>query len=352
MSDSGEKQPNLGDYFIPNLCRGHGLPEMLVAAGLIGLLITLIHSGISSFDRVFFTQVALYIVSIVLLSAVIQCQARRFLIRRSLHQVALINYLLILFAAATCAVAIELWCSYRLSEWLQIDFLWVIYTVLITAIPAGALLWMFYLQHQLRQQQDVSQKMRMESLQSKIRPHFLFNSMNSLASLIRVDPDTAEQTLENLCDLFRYAINDRAGGVSLQLEVEVCKKYLEIEKLRFAERLQYNWNIEVDLADIFVPALILQPLIENAVFHGIQPAIKGGYLQIKIYQHNQWVCIDIVNSLEADREQLVERFSGHHLAVNNLRDRLDAFFNKRAELQETVNQNHYHTRIRFKPTEG
>ena len=232
------------------------------------------------------------------------------------------------------------------------DALLIVDTVVITAIPAGAILRLFYLQHRLRQQQRASQEARIEALQSKIRPHFLFNSMNSLASLIRLDPDKAELILENLCDLFRYALSDGNAGVSLQLEVDTCKKYLEIEKLRLAERLKYKWDIQTDLSKISVPALILQPLIENAVFHGIQPALKGGYVNIKIYQQGEWICIDIVNSLENKAQKPVKKPVGHNLAVKNLRHRLDIFFNKQAELQETVKQNHYHTRIRFKPLEG
>ena len=143
-----------------------------------------------------------------------------------------------------------------------------------------------------------------------------------------------------------------AEGVSLQLEVDACKKYLQIEKLRLAERLQYDWDIDVDMENISVPALLLQPLIENAVFHGIQPARKGGYLKIRIYRDGEWVCIDLVNSLETNGEQRFQKPAGHNMAINNLRHRLDAFFNQQADLQETVKQNHYHTRMRFKPTEG
>jgi len=352
MSDSEEKQPQLDDYFIPDLCRGHGLLGLLVIAGLLAVLMTLMRTGIAAFDFVFLGKVALEVFWIALLSAIFLCQGRRFLIDLPLRQVALINYLLVLLAAAICAVITELSSNYLLSGVLQFNILWIISTVLITAIPAGAILRLFYLQHRLRQQQRAGQEARIEALQSKIRPHFLFNSMNSLASLIRVDPDKAEQTLESLCDLFRYALNDDAEGVSLQLEVDACKKYLQIEKLRLEERLQYDWEIDADLSKISVPALILQPLIENAVFHGIQPALKGGYLKIKIYQQGEWVCIDIVNSLQGDSEQAVKKASGHNIAVNNLRHRLDAFYNKQAELQETVKQNHYHTRMRFKPTEG
>ena len=352
MSDSGEKQAQLDNYFIPDLCRGQGLLGLLVIAGLFAVLMTLMRTGISAFDFLLLAKISLQVFWIALLGAVFLCQARRFLSHLPLREIALINFSLILLAAAICAAVAQLSSNYLLSGVWRVDFLQVINTVLIAAIPAGAILRLFYMQHQLRQQQSASQQMRIEALQSKIRPHFLFNSMNSLASLISTDPDKAEQTLENLCDLFRYALRDGSDGVSLQLEVDACKKYLQIEKLRLAERLQYDWDIEVDMENISVPALLLQPLIENAVFHGIQPARKGGYLKIRIYRDGEWVCIDLVNSLETNGEQRFQKPAGHNMAINNLRHRLDVFFNQQAELQETVKQNHYHTRMRFKPTEG
>lgn len=352
MSDLGEKQLQLDEYFIPDLCRGQGLLGLLVIAGLFAVLMTLMRTGISAFDFLLLAKVALQVFWIALLSAVFLCQARRFLNHLPLREIALINFSLILLAAAICAAVAQLSSSYLLDGIWQIDYLWIINTVVIAAIPAGAILRLFYFQHQLRQQQGASQQARIEALQSKIRPHFLFNSMNSLASLISTDPDKAEETLENLCDLFRYALHDGTEGVSLQLEVDACKKYLQIEKLRLAERLQYDWDIDVDMENISVPALLLQPLIENAVFHGIQPARKGGYLKIRIYRDGEWVCIDLVNSLETNGEQRFQKPAGHNMAINNLRHRLDAFFNQQADLQETVKQNHYHTRMRFKPTEG
>ena len=352
MSDSGEKQAQIDNYFIPDLCRGQGLLGLLVIAGLFAVLMTLMRTGISAFDFLLLAKVALQVFWIALLSAVFLCQARRFLSHLPLREIALINYSLILMAAAICAAVAQLSSNYLLNGIWRVDYLWIINTVVIAAIPAGAILRLFYFQHQLRQQQGASQQARIEALQSKIRPHFLFNSMNSLASLIRTDPDKAEQTLENLCDLFRYALQDGSDGVSLQLEVDACKKYLQIEKLRLAERLQYDWDIDVDMENISVPALLLQPLIENAVFHGIQPARKGGYLKIRIYRDGEWVCIDLVNSLETNGEQRFQKPAGHNMAINNLRHRLDAFFNQQADLQETAKQNHYHTRMRFKPTEG
>lgn len=352
MSDYDEKKRQTDDYFIPDLCREHGLLGLLVVAALLAVLMTLVRTGISTFNFLLLGKIALEIFWIALLSALFLCQGQRFLKNLSLPLVALINYFMVLLAAVICAASIELLSHYFLIGVWRIDFLPVVNILLIAAIPAGVILRLFYLQHQLRQQQNASQEARFEALQAKIRPHFLFNSMNSLASLIRLDPEKAEQTVENLCDLFRYALNDATEGVSLQQEVDACKQYLQIEKLRLEERLQYDWEIAIDLTTYRVPALILQPLIENAVFHGIQPALKGGYLKIKIYSEGEWVCIEVINSLNTDARQTLAKPSGHNLAVNNLRHRLDAFFNQQAELQETVEHNEYRTRMRFKPTEG
>ena len=354
MRDSGENQTQIDDYFIPDLCRGQGLLGIFVIAALSAVLMALLHSGISDFDFLWLGKIALLICWIALISALFLCRARPYILHFTLPRVALINYLLVLLAAALCAVAAEYWNNYSLSRVWRVDPVSILNTVLIAAIPAGVILRLYYLQQRLYQQQSANLEARLQALQATIRPHFLFNSMNSLATLIRIDPDKAEKTVENLCDLFRYALKN-TSSVTLQEEVEACKRYLEIEKLRLDERLEYSWDIKVELNNILVPALILQPLIENAVFHGVQPARHGGALYIVIYRQSEWLVIDLINSLPDstdDGSAVAANTSGHHLALDNLRSRLDAYFNGNAELQETVFKNHYHTRILFKPLEG
>jgi len=354
MRDSGENQTQIDDYFIPDLCRGQGLLGIFVIAALSAVLMALLHSGIGDFDFLWLGKIALLICWIALISALFLCRARPYLLHLTLPRVALINYLLVLLAAALCAVAAEYWNNYSLSRIWRADPVSILNTVLIAAIPAGVILRLYYLQQRLYQQQSASLEARLQALQATIRPHFLFNSMNSLATLIRIDPDKAEKTVENLCDLFRYALKN-TSSVTLQEEVEACKRYLEIEKLRLDERLEYSWDIKVELNNILVPALILQPLIENAVFHGVQPARDGGALYIVIYRQSEWLVIDLINSLPNstdDGSVVATNTSGHQLALDNLRSRLETYFNGNAELQETVFKNHYHTRILFKPLEG
>jgi two-component system sensor histidine kinase AlgZ len=354
MRDSGENQTQIGDYFIPDLCRGQGLLGIFAIAALSAVLMALVNSGIGDFDFLWLGKIALLIFWIALISAMFLCRARDYLLHLTLPRVALINYLLVLLAAALCAVAAEYWNSYwRIGIW-RADPVAILNTVLIAAIPAGVILRIYYLQQRLHQQQSAGLEARLAALQATIRPHFLFNSMNSLATLIRIDADKAEKTVENLCDLFRYALKS-TNSVTLQEEVDACQRYLEIEKLRLDERLEYSWDIKIELNTVRVPPLILQPLIENAVFHGVQPAIQGGSIYITIYRCGDWLTIDLVNSLPGannNKAVLSEMTSGHQLALDNLRCRLDAYFSGSAELQETVFKNHYHTRILFKPLEG
>jgi len=112
---------------------------------------------------------------------------------------------------------------------------------------------------------------RLQALQARIRPHFLFNSINAVLSIVRADPKRAETALEDMADLFRMAMADSHKMVLLRREIELSRQYLSLEKLRLGDRLQQNWQIDDALDDALVPPLMLQPLLENAVYHGIEP---------------------------------------------------------------------------------
>lgn len=123
---------------------------------------------------------------------------------------------------------------------------------------------------------------RLQALQARIRPHFLFNSLNTVLGLMRSDPRRAEKTLENLADLFRVFMRDSRELVPLDEEVLLCKEYLAIERLRLSERLEVIWQIDDMPGDALLPSLLLQPLIENAVHHGIEPRMDTGTVSISI----------------------------------------------------------------------
>ena len=117
---------------------------------------------------------------------------------------------------------------------------------------------------------------RLQVLQARIRPHFLFNSINAVLSIVRAEPRQAETALEDMADLFRMAMADAQDLVPLRQEIELGRQYLALEQLRMGERLRVNWHIEDMPDDALMPPLMLQPLLENAVYHGIEPLPQGG----------------------------------------------------------------------------
>jgi two-component system sensor histidine kinase AlgZ len=158
---------------------------------------------------------------------------------------------------------------------------------------------------------------RLAELQSRIRPHFLFNTLNSALALVRHDPERAEGLLEDLAELFRVAISGNAESVTLGQEIELARRYLDIEAVRFGARLQLHWDLDPAAAPARVPPLMLQPLVENAVRHGVEPSDTGGTIRVRTRVKMGRALISIVNSVP----QATSR-PGHGMALRNVRERL------------------------------
>jgi len=178
---------------------------------------------------------------------------------------------------------------------------------------------------------------RLAALQARIRPHFLFNSLTAVLSLIRSEPRRAEAALEDLADLFRVLLREQRQLVPLEDEIEICRRYLDIEALRLGDRLKMVWDIEAAATDTAMPPLILQPLVENAVHHGIEPAAVPGEVTIHIARNGGQVEIEIVNPKIDNHPPGAAGFArpGNHMALDNVRERLALHFDVEARL-ETV----------------
>lgn len=170
---------------------------------------------------------------------------------------------------------------------------------------------------------------RLQALQARIRPHFLFNSLNAVLSLVRSDPRRAEHALENMADLFRALMNDARQLAPLDDEVALTRAYLELEQLRLGERLRVAWHIGKMPGDALIPPLVIQPLVENAVYHGVEPQPGGGEISLNIYRSGDKVHIVVRNPIAAD--------AGHHkgnrIALDNIRERLLLHFDLDAQLK-------------------
>ena len=160
---------------------------------------------------------------------------------------------------------------------------------------------------------------RLAELQSRIRPHFLFNTLNTAIALVRIDPARAEAVLEDLSELFRVALIESGSSVTLAEEVELAQRYLAIEQIRFGERLKVTWELDARAGEARVPPLLLQPLVENAVRHGIEPAPQGGWVRVRTAVRGGQALISVSNSLPPAGQAAPP---GHGMALRNVKERL------------------------------
>ena len=173
---------------------------------------------------------------------------------------------------------------------------------------------------------------RLAELQSRIRPHFLFNTLNSAIALVRAEPLKAEAVLEDLSELFRSALADPAESVTLGQEITLAERYLAIEKIRFGDRLELSWQLDANAMQARLPPLLLQPLVENAVKHGVEPSATGAQVKISTERRGSSVVVKVTNTTP---EGVGER--GHGLALANVRERLLLLHDVQARFQ-TVHQ--------------
>lgn len=202
---------------------------------------------------------------------------------------------------------------------------------------------------------------RLQALQARIRPHFLFNSLNAVLSLIRTEPRQAETALEDLAELFRVLLRDARDLTTLDAEIRLCRQYLSIEKIRLGERLQVRWQ-RTDISDSVlrkaqIPSLLLQPLLENAVHYGVEPASKPVLIQINLSRSIDRIQIDVINPYLPVQESADDESAGNqairnestrnHMALDNIRQRLALLYDVEAQLTTTTARGFFAVRVRF-----
>ncbi len=202
----------------------------------------------------------------------------------------------------------------------------------VAVLVSAAALRYAYVQRQWALEVQANARVKVEALTARIRPHFLFNSMNTLAALIAIDAARAEQVVEDLSELFRAALKAGEVDIPLDEEIALAQHYLRIEQLRLGERLHVQYDL-VDLpAKLKVPSLLLQPLVENAVYHGIQPLAAGGTVRLSVKIAAATVKITVENPFDA-RLDKVTSTAGNGMALANISARLRLAFGERANLQ-------------------
>jgi two-component system sensor histidine kinase AlgZ len=321
----GTREPEVSA--LPDFCSAGSVFTLAVVAELVVVIDALVpDSRLTWFG--FFTASA-FVVWLALLASLLLCGLRRLLVRwPPLRGWWLAWGALVLLVAVTSALVAALDHAIGTALTPSSAPRFIVGNTLLAALLGAALLRYFYVLAEWRARLGAVARARFEALQARIRPHFLYNSMNTVAALVRVDPDAAERTVEDLSELFRASLGADGKPSTLGAELELIDRYLAIEQLRLGARLR----IERELADLpralEMPALLLQPLVENAIYHGIQPRREGGVLRIAGRRIAGGIEIEIANPLP---DAAAPARSGQGL--DNVRRRITYHFGDRGELQ-------------------
>jgi two-component system sensor histidine kinase AlgZ len=313
-------------YPLPDFCHVATLLEVVVLGELLAAMLALLPGG--GLEGVW-RQLGLYSIFIqwiALTGVALLCLLRLPLQSLSTGTAFLLSFLIML---AVTALVSELSYSLYLSQLAQRDIghaEFVLRAVVISALISAIALRYFMVQQRWRRNVEAVQRARLEALQSRIQPHFLFNSLNTIASLIPERPQQAEGLIEDLSGLFRASLAGERPLHRLADELELTRAYLNLEQQRLGERLRLDWQVG-EAPEMQVPPLILQPLVENAVRHGIEPLTEGGEVAVRMKSAEGGVTVEVENPLRGTPSG-----GGHRMALANVEERLHAVFGGAARL--------------------
>lgn len=330
-----------GDFFVPDLCRVRAVFMLLITSELTVLLLSVVQAKSNWIDWNYFGLLSLFVQWTVLTSAALICLLRRWLARLSVARATVVMVLLVLADVLAFSLFAESVLHPRagIGAWQGVGKK-LLMALLITLM----VLRYFYLQHQWQRQRQAEMQARLTALQARIHPHFLFNSMNTIASLIAINPEQAEEAVLDLSELFRASLRTQDRLIPLREELELCRRYLVIEGLRLGDRLQVDWQIEPGLEQQAIPPLTLQPLVENAIYHGIQPRPEGGTVRIEGYRKGPSVYLLVHNPKPAKD---MRHHEGNRMALHNIQSRVQTLFGEPAVLKHSHHNGIYTVTLRM-----
>jgi two-component system sensor histidine kinase AlgZ len=350
MTNTKQQPTNAEDdadnFFLPDFCHVHMVFAVVVIGELLAIILALAPMQRSEHRWQDLAVISLFIQWVALLSAGILCLCRDWLSKMSDRNASTISYFILLTTTTVFSEG-----TYATIQWytaaeglaLHIDFL--ISNIIICAIVSAVVLRYFYVQHHWGRILQAKSQARIQALHSRIRPHFLFNSLNTIASLTRSDPALAEMATMDLADLFRGSLSETSHEVSLAAEIELSKRYLHIERLRLGDRLKEAWAIDDLPTDALIPQLTLQPLIENAIYHGIEHLNGGGTIAISGKILHNIISINITNPV-SDYTRTLQRES-NKMAQENVALRLNAVYGEAGKIAISDQDGFYHLTISF-----
>lgn len=335
------------DFFLPDFNDLPGLLQLIIVAVLLAFALVLanVHS-LLPFPWERLSIVALMVLLVCLSTAGLLTLLRPWLRSLARSRAAGLSFLAIIGTTAIITALIAL-----IEPELALGdlvlrasiFNVVLRNSLIAGILGGVMLRYFYLTDQLRRNQQAELSSRLQALQSRIRPHFLFNSMNIIASLVHSDPDKAEQAVEDLSSLFRATLREQVD-VPLDEELTLCQRYINIETLRLGNRLHVEWRLDNIPDGLRIPLLTLQPLLENAIYHGVEPRQTPSTIRISLSWDGSRLTLIVTNPVPPPPHALR---AGNRMALDNIRERMAARYGEQAKLTTSADREVFTTYLSY-----
>ncbi|HET6724835.1 MAG TPA: histidine kinase [Gammaproteobacteria bacterium] len=339
--------PTADSFFLPDFCSGAAILPVILIAELLAFILATAGHNLDGSLWADLGLTSLFLQWVALTSAGVLCGVRHRLAGSSTPRAVVISYLLLL---ATTAVLSE--CAYEIASVTGIapsvtaeeHIAFIGRNLIVSAIINALVLRYFYINNQWKRNIEREAQSRIEALQARIRPHFLFNSLNTIAALIGAQPRIAERAIEDLADLFRASLGATGTVVSLAEEVALTREYEHIEMLRLGDRLRVDWQIDNLPGDARVPQLLLQPVLENAIYHGIEPSPGGGVVSVIGHLDGDDIVIEVTNPVGT---AVGSRRRGNRMALDNVRERLQLLHGAAGSVEVRASDKEFRLVLRF-----
>jgi len=351
VSAAPEKSRGDTCSYLPDLCAPMAVLGVVLLAELLAITLSLARQDGWAGFFADLGALSVMLQWLALSSAAVLCGLRRWLSPLPLYRGSLLAFAALLLDILLVSEALY-WTGYlsapgaAMEAWLPADHgFFVARNLIVGGVIAGGLLRYFYVSGQWQRNVRREAQARIHALQARIRPHFLFNSMNTIASLTRSNPVAAEQAVEDLADLFRASLADGRQQATLADELEIARVYERMERQRLGERLEVRWDVGALPGDALLPSLSIQPLLENAIYHGIERMAGPGVVEVSGSLEGGVLEIVVSNPVP-DGDAGAGR-SGHQMALDNIRERLSLAFGGEAGLDTVASAGRFTATLRF-----
>jgi two-component system sensor histidine kinase AlgZ len=337
--------------YLPDFCAAGTLFVVLMVAEFVAIVLTLASHPPPGHFLLTLSKISFFVLWLTLLGTAVLCQLRGWLERSGKSRAFVFSF--VVLEGVTLVVAELAWqlpahiVGIRIIEDTHGDFL--LRTLAISSIFIALAMRYLYVSSEWRRSIVLEAQARISALQALIRPHFLFNSMNTIASLTRTDPRQAEEAVEDLSDLLRVSLSSNRDRTTLKEELEVAAIYHRIEKLRLGDRLRIRWDIGELPMRARIPSLTIQPLIENAIYHGIELLPDGGDVIVSGRRDGKYLQISVANPVAAGKARSKD---GNKMALANIRQRFELAYGHRASVDVDAGDDSYTVTLRFPVDEG